>query len=164
MQRPTAKPWVELRESMGKGGVIAWAGVSRTSGERGHGRHNQLTRAHRDSQRLKWQPGILYGSKLGPLHISYGCVGWCPNSGRGRMSRTLFCAFGTLYLLCCLVQSWWFYLVLWYLVMPWSVDIPRRLVLFWRKMEEEWILERSKMCVLGGGVLGGVKGGKLPSG
>ena len=49
-----------------------------------NGQQNQLTRVHKGSQRLNQQSGVLYGSDLGPLQISYGYIAWCccqsPNS------------------------------------------------------------------------------------
>jgi hypothetical protein len=51
---------------------------------RGHSPQNQLSRAHRSSQRLEQQAATLCGSELGPLHIPYVCVAWdscgAPNS------------------------------------------------------------------------------------
>ena len=35
---------------------------------------NQLTLAHRGSQRLNHEPGSLHGTDLGPLHICNSCA------------------------------------------------------------------------------------------
>jgi hypothetical protein len=52
-------------------------------------KHNQLIRAHRVSQRLKWQSWGLHGSKLCPLHTCCGCLVWyfsgTTNSWRGNV-------------------------------------------------------------------------------
>lgn len=51
-----------------------------------------------DSQRLKRQLRMAYGSKLGPLHVRYSCVAWCScgllTMGVG-LSLTLLFALGT---------------------------------------------------------------------
>lgn len=54
------------------------------------GPQNQLTWAHRGSQRWNQLSKSLYGSNLGSLHICYGCVAWCscgtPTSKSGDVS------------------------------------------------------------------------------
>lgn len=39
--------------------------------------YNQLSRAHKDSQKRKWQTWTVNGSELGPLHTAYGFVACC---------------------------------------------------------------------------------------
>lgn len=56
--------------------------VGRTVGARvdkwEHGQQNQLSKVHRDSQTLKWQPWIRYEFELSLLHITYGYrAGYC---------------------------------------------------------------------------------------
>lgn len=49
-----------------------------------------LIRVQRDSQRLKQQPGSLYGSAPGPLYTCCGCLTldfcWSPNNSSGDVS------------------------------------------------------------------------------
>lgn len=45
----------------------------------GHGSQKQLSRVHRGSQKLKWQPWSLHSSVLGSLQKCWGCsaCGFC---------------------------------------------------------------------------------------
>ena len=101
----------KLKNGHSSGGTVRAGGV-RTPG---HSSQNQLSMAHRGSQKMKgftktkknhW---ILYGSELGPLHIHYGCVSChsCETSNSGsKCCLILLSAFGILFLLLgCLVQA-----------------------------------------------------------
>lgn len=78
---------------------------------------NQLTLAHRGSQKLEMQPAILYGTDPGPLHVSYGFVALSSCVIPKSVSRTL-------------LGGEWEYLVLLLLNMPCLVDIHWRPALF----------------------------------
>ena len=83
-------------------------GRSRIPEESTKGLKNQLSRAHRGSQRLKQQSQNLHGTALDPLRIYYvvGSVFWggLLTMGLG-LSLTLLPALGSLFLLLgCLVQ------------------------------------------------------------
>jgi hypothetical protein len=87
--QPNTRQSQENPHRRGRSQIVGSRGL-RTPGEEGP--QNQLSRAHRGSQRLKWQTQTLYGSNLGPLHIPYGCVAWCPcgttNSGMESISNS----------------------------------------------------------------------------
>lgn len=63
---------------------------------------NQISRAHRGPQRLKWQSWCLQRSELGPGHICHSCAACCsygtPNS-RSRAVSDFSLALGTTFLL-----------------------------------------------------------------
>jgi hypothetical protein len=96
---------------------------------------NQLSRAHRDSQRLKCEQQSVHGSTIGPLYICYDCwldIWGDPKLGVGiSLSLTLLPALGILPSfglphpgLC---------LVLLYLLVLCLVDVFESPTLFWGK-------------------------------
>lgn len=84
-----------------------WEGFQEPEGWRKpkeHNPQNQIRKASRGSQRLKWKLQSLYGSEWSPLLIPYGCRAGCsheiPNSG-SLLCFWLFC------LLVGLFYSYW---------------------------------------------------------
>ena len=61
--------------------------------------HNQLSKAHRGTQKLTQQTQTLSGSELGPLHVCHGCklmFLWDFQRWEWGMSLTLFLCLGPL--------------------------------------------------------------------
>ena len=92
MQRPTAKHWMELGESCGRGG----GRTEKTRGVMDVTRKPTLSYPGLwGSWRQNHQPGSRHGMNLGPLHMCNSCVAGSscgtPKVGAGAVSQYIVC-------------------------------------------------------------------------